>query len=73
LIAFGDAENDIPMFTNAEVGVAAWGSIQAVLALADDFVSQPGGAGVSLYIRKILESGAIVATPKRRAVVLIIT
>jgi hydroxymethylpyrimidine pyrophosphatase-like HAD family hydrolase len=70
LIVFGDAENDIPMFTNSEMGVAAWGSIQAVLALADDFVSQPGGAGVSLYIRKILESGAIVATPKRRAVLL---
>ena len=68
LMAFGDAENDVPMLMNAEVGVAAWGSVQAVRALADDFVSQPGGAGVSLYIRKILERGAIVATPKRRAV-----
>jgi len=70
LIAFGDAENDIPMLVNAEMGVAAWGSVQAVLTLADDFVSQPGGAGVSLYIQKILEHGAIVATPKRRAMLL---
>lgn len=73
MIAFGDAENDIPMLMNAEVGVAARGSIPAVLALADDVVSQPGGAGVSLYIRKVLNQRAIVATPKRRAVKLGIT
>ncbi|HEX6175458.1 MAG TPA: HAD hydrolase family protein, partial [Candidatus Binatia bacterium] len=70
LIAFGDAENDIPMLMNAEVGVAASGSVQSVSALADDFVSRPGGAGVSLYIGKIIEKHGIVATPKRRAVVL---
>jgi hydroxymethylpyrimidine pyrophosphatase-like HAD family hydrolase len=39
LIAFGDAENDIPMLMNAEVGVAASGSVQSVSALVDDFVS----------------------------------
>ena len=69
LIAFGDAENDIPMLTEAELGVAARGSIPAVLALADDRVSA-GGAGVSSYIRTILERGGIIPTPRRRAVLL---
>ena len=70
LIAFGDAENDISMLTDAELGVAARGSIPAVLALADDRVSQPGGAGVSSYIRTVLERGAVIPTPRRRAVLL---
>ncbi|MGZ8464022.1 MAG: HAD-IIB family hydrolase [Candidatus Binatia bacterium] len=70
LIAFGDAENDIPMLTDAELGVAARGSIPAVLALADDRVSQPGGAGVSSYIRTVLERGGVIPTPRRRTVML---
>ena len=70
LIAFGDAENDIPMLISAEMGVAAWGSVPTVVALADDFVAKPGGAGVSIYIRKVIERGAIVMTPRRRAVLL---
>jgi hypothetical protein len=70
LIAFGDAENDIPMLTDAELGVAARGSIPAVLALADDRVAQPGGAGVSSYIRTVLDRGGVVPTPRRRAVLL---
>jgi hydroxymethylpyrimidine pyrophosphatase-like HAD family hydrolase len=70
MIAFGDAENDIPMLSDAEVGVAARGSVPAVLALADDRASQPGGAGVALYIRKILQSGGRVPTPGRRVVLL---
>ena len=70
LIAFGDAENDIPMLTEAEMGVAARGSVPAVLSLADDRISQPGGAGVSSYIRTILERRGVVPTPRRRAVLL---
>ncbi len=70
LIAFGDAENDIPMLLDAEVAVAARGSVAAVAAVADDRLSQPGGAGVALYVRKLLEQGGIVPTPDRRAVVL---
>ena len=68
LIAFGDAENDIPLLTSAEVGVAACGSVESVRAVVDDSVSQPGGAGVALRIRRILEQGAILPTPKRRSV-----
>lgn len=68
LIAFGDAENDIPMFLDAEIGVAARGSVPAVAALADDSLSQPGGAGVALYVRRLLERGGIVKSPARHAV-----
>jgi len=68
LIAFGDAENDIPMLVGAELGVAARGSVPAVSALADDSISQPGGAGVAHYIRRVIERRGILATPCRRAV-----
>ncbi|HEY7218854.1 MAG TPA: HAD hydrolase family protein [Candidatus Binatia bacterium] len=70
LIAFGDAENDIPMLNSAEVGVAARDSIPAVSALADDSIKQPGGAGVALYIRRLIERQFVVSTPPRRAVTL---
>ena len=50
LIAFGDAENDIPMLSSAEIGVAARGSVPTIAALADDSITQAGGAGVALYI-----------------------
>ena len=70
LIAFGDAENDIPMLAGAELGVAARGSVPAIFSLADDRVSQPGGGGVSSYIREILQCRGVVPTPRRRAVLL---
>lgn len=70
LIAFGDAENDIPMLMAAEVGVAARDSVPAVASLCDESLSQPGGAGVAAYIRKLLEHGGVMPTPNRRAVLL---
>jgi hydroxymethylpyrimidine pyrophosphatase-like HAD family hydrolase len=68
LVAFGDAENDIPMLVAAELGVAARGSVTAVSALADDSISQPGGAGVACYVRRLIEREGILPTPRRRAV-----
>ena len=68
MVAFGDAENDIPMLMSAAVGVAAQDSIPAVLALADDRVPQPGGAGVALYIRRILDCGGILPSPRRKKI-----
>ena len=68
LVAFGDAENDIPMLLEAEVGVAARGAVPAITAVADDRVAQPGGAGVALYIRRLLEQASIIPTPVRRLV-----
>jgi hydroxymethylpyrimidine pyrophosphatase-like HAD family hydrolase len=70
LVAFADAENDIPMLVDAEVGVAACGSVPAVMSLVDDRLSQPGGAGVAFYIRKLLEHGGVVPAPDRRAILL---
>ena len=70
LLAFGDAENDIPMLSSAEVGVAARDSIPAVAALADESIKQPGGAGVALYIRRLIDRQFILPTPPRRAVIL---
>jgi hypothetical protein len=70
LIAFGDAENDIPMLSSAEVGIAARDSVPAIAALADDAIAQPGGAGVALYIRGLMERQSTVPTPRRRTVTL---
>lgn len=70
LIAFGDAENDIPMLSEAEIGVAAHESLPAVISIADDQVSQPGGAGVASYIHKILQCRGMLPTTRRRAVLL---
>ncbi len=70
MVAFGDAENDIPMLIGAEIGVAARDATLAVSALADDRVSQPGGAGVAHFIRRLIERGGISANPPRRVVTL---
>jgi hydroxymethylpyrimidine pyrophosphatase-like HAD family hydrolase len=65
LIAFGDAENDLPLFALAEVSVAARGAVPAVAAQADVQLSHPGGAGVAQYIQRVLQQGGIVPTPPR--------
>lgn len=70
LIAFGDAENDLPLFAMAEIAVAARDSVPAVAARADYQLSIPGGAGVARYINRCLDDGGKVSAPKRRQVVL---
>jgi hypothetical protein len=70
LIAFGDAENDLPLLQAAEIGVAARDSVPAILAQADDRLSRPGGAGVAHYIYRLLDHGGFAPTPSRRRVVL---
>jgi len=68
MVAFGDAENDIPMLVSAAVGVAAQDSVSSVLALADDRVPQPGGTGVASYICSMLDRGGILPTPARQTI-----
>ena len=68
MIAFGDAENDIPMLMTAALGVAARDSIPSVLALADDRVPEPGGAGVALYIHRILNRGGFLPNLRREKI-----
>jgi hypothetical protein len=68
LVAFGDAENDLPLFALAELAVAARGSIPAVAAAADDRMRLPGPAGVADWVRGLLERGGRLPTPRRRAI-----
>jgi hydroxymethylpyrimidine pyrophosphatase-like HAD family hydrolase len=70
LIAFGDAENDLPLFALAELSVAARGAVPAVAAQADVQLSHPGGAGVAQYIHRVMQDGGTVPTPTRRNVTL---
>lgn len=70
MIAFGDAENDLPLFTHAEIGVAARGSVPAVAACADDRLTHPGPLGLSHYVARLLQQGGRVATPARHRLVL---
>jgi hypothetical protein len=68
LIAFGDAENDLPLFALAEFAVAARGSVPAVAAAADDRMRLPGAAGVADWVRGLLERGGRMPTPRRLAI-----
>jgi hypothetical protein len=66
LIAFGDAENDLPLFALAELAVAARGAVAAVTAAADDRLRLPGAGGVADWVRRLLERGSKAPTPRRR-------
>lgn len=66
LIAFGDAENDLPLLAAAEVGIAARNSAPEIAAQADERLAESGGAGVAHYIYRLLEQGANVPTPPRQ-------
>jgi hypothetical protein len=70
MIAFGDAENDRPLFELAEIGIAARGSVAAITAAADDRLVQPGAGGVAHYVRRLLDSGGWMPTPPRHRVAL---
>jgi hydroxymethylpyrimidine pyrophosphatase-like HAD family hydrolase len=70
LIAFGDAENDLPMLALAEVGIAARQAVGAVVAQADEQLAREDGAGVARYIYQLLELGGTVPTPSRQQVIL---
>ena len=66
MIAFGDAENDLPLFALAELGVAARGSVPAAMTAADDRLTRPGPAGVAHYVRRILDAAGRAPTGARR-------
>jgi len=70
MIAFGDAENDHPLFAVAEIAVAARGSVPAVATAADERLTQPGAGGVALYVQHLLSHACVAPTPPRRHVVL---
>jgi hydroxymethylpyrimidine pyrophosphatase-like HAD family hydrolase len=70
LVAFGDAENDLPLFAVAELAVAARGAIPAVARQAEDALSQPNGAGVARYVHQLLRDGCRLPTPSRHCLLL---
>lgn len=70
LIAFGDAENDLPVFAMAEAAVAARGAAPAIAAQADRQLSHPGSAGVAQYVHHLLQHGESIPTPSRHRIAL---
>ena len=68
MVAFGDAENDLPLFAVAEVGVAARGAVPGLAAVADEHLSQPGSAGIAHWVQRMLVHEAQVPTPPRRRI-----
>src|SRR5262249_40923856 len=70
LIAFGDAENDIPLLTMAEIGVAARDAVPGLAAQADDRVAQPNGTGIARFIHRVIDAHGVLPTPDRHRLVL---
>lgn len=66
MVAFGDAENDLPLFGIAERAIAARGSIPAVAAVADEQLARPGAEGVASCIEAILDGDGRCPSPARR-------
>jgi hydroxymethylpyrimidine pyrophosphatase-like HAD family hydrolase len=65
-IAVGDAENDIPMLMEAELGVAVANAVSSVKRKADLVLSRPNAAGVIELLRGPLLNGAERRCPPRR-------
>lgn len=58
VIAFGDSQNDIPLFRVADVKVAVSNALPEIKELADIVLDKPNGQGVIDFLSKIL-SGEI--------------
>ncbi|MBU6283171.1 HAD hydrolase family protein [bacterium] len=67
-IAFGDAENDLPLLRAVELGVAARGSVASVLGAADERLAHPGPEGVAQFVRRVVEAGGVAPTPARHGI-----
>jgi hypothetical protein len=70
LIAFGDAENDLPLFTLAEVAVAAHGAVPSAAMAADECLTRADAPAVAQYIHRIVASKGRVPTPRRQDLLL---
>jgi len=68
MIAFGDAENDLPLLRAAEVGVAVHGSVTSVRMSADELLTRPGPEGVAHLVQAVLDAGGTHPTPARHAI-----
>jgi hydroxymethylpyrimidine pyrophosphatase-like HAD family hydrolase len=70
LVAFGDAENDLPLFLIAEMAVAARGSVPGVAAVADGCLSRQDAPAVAQYIHRVLADNGMLPTPARHDLLL---
>lgn len=70
MVAFGDAENDLPLLAGSERGVAARGAVPEVAARADECLSHPNGEGIALFVQRLLAGGAVLPTPPRHEIIL---
>ena len=70
MVAFGDAENDQPLFAVAGLAVAARGAVPSLAAVADECLSHPGGDGVARFVRQLMARRFVVPAPPRQDIVL---
>lgn len=70
LVAFGDAENDLPLFAVAEVAVAARGSVSGVAALADERLARQDAPAVAQYVHQVVRQKGQLPTPPRHELLL---
>jgi hypothetical protein len=68
LIAFGDAENDLPMLAAAELAVTVPGASPCVAARADVCTTAPDGKGVREFVRHLLDLDGYAPTPGRHRI-----
>lgn len=52
LTCFGDGENDVDLFSPADVGVAVSNAVDELKKIADVVTTKPGGLGVAEYLTK---------------------
>ena len=70
LVAFGDAENDLPLFAMAEMAVAARGAVPGVVAVADEHLSRQDAPAVAQYIHQVVTRRGLLPTPARHDLLL---
>jgi hydroxymethylpyrimidine pyrophosphatase-like HAD family hydrolase len=70
MLAFGDAENDLPLFAAADFAVAPRGAVPSVAAAADDQLARPGASGVAHYVERVLAADCRLPSSRRFSPVL---
>jgi hydroxymethylpyrimidine pyrophosphatase-like HAD family hydrolase len=67
-LGVGDAENDLALLEECEIGVAVSNAVDSLKERADVVLARPGGQGVASLLRGPLLHGGMRVEPKRRRV-----
>lgn len=67
-LGVGDAENDLALLEECEIGAAVSNAVDSLKERADVVLSQPGGQGVAGLLRGPLLHGGVRIEPKRRRI-----